>query len=233
MKLERLLKTWGNWGRREARRQLSQGLVKINGTVVKESAFLIAPFDRVEWKDEVIQNRVARSLMLHKPLGVVSATKDAEYQTVIDLVNEEWAEELHLAGRLDRFTTGLMILTNDSRLSEKLTEPSEKLGKRYRVSCDSEIREEMVVGFKEGLWFAKEGITTQPAEVELLSSTECLLTIYEGKHHQVKRMFARFEVKVTALHREAMGPLELAPSLLPSEWRLLTEEELALIKGSP
>ena len=227
MKLERLLKSWGQWGRKEARDQLARNLVQVNGAVVTEGAVLVGPFDRVEWKDSVVQDREARYVMLHKPLGVVSATTDPEHGTVVDLVAEEWAGELHLAGRLDRFTSGLMVLTNDSRFSEALTEPQEKLGKRYRVLCDRPIGKEAVSAFEEGIWFAKEKITTQPAQVELLSSQECLLTIYEGKHHQVKRMFAGFGLKVMALHREAMGSLELDEALEPGQWRALGEKEVA------
>ena len=134
-----------------------------------------------------------------------------------------------MAGRLDRFTSGLMVLTNDSALSERLTLPGAKLGKRYRVTCDAVISEDMINAFESGMWFAKEGSRTQPAKVALLRENLCQLTIFEGKHHQVKRMFARFGVKVTALHREAMGPLELDESLSEGEWRALTEVELSSI----
>ena len=151
----------------------------------------------------------------------MSATIDEEHETVIDLIQTEWAGELHLAGRLDRFTSGLMILTNDSRFSESLTDPSQKVGKRYRVEVDGEISPEVVTAFEEGMWFAKEKITTAPAIVELQNSTTCLLTIYEGKHHQIKRMFARFDLKVTALHREAIGEIELPEDLKVGEWREL------------
>lgn len=229
VKLERLLKSWGQWGRREAREQLTKGLVRVNGEVVMEASTLVGSFDRVEWKELLVQNRIARSLMIYKPLGVVSATVDAEHRTVVDLIKEDWAEELHLAGRLDRFTTGLMVLTNDSQLSEALTEPSRKLGKRYRVSCDGPIGSEVSEAFERGVWFPKEEVTTQPAQLVLLAESECLLTIYEGKHHQVKRMFAGFGLKVISLHREAMGSLELGSELQPEQWRQLREEEILAV----
>ncbi|MFC0019898.1 pseudouridine synthase [Roseibacillus persicicus] len=228
VRLDRMVGKWGQWGRREVRERLSRGMVRVNGVVCPEGAFQVGPFDRVECGSEVLQARVARSLMLHKPLGVVSATSDLEHRTVVDLIGEPWATELHLAGRLDRFTSGLLILSNDSSLTEALTEPGRKLGKRYRVTCDGDVTPEIVVAFEKGIWFAKEQVATQPAQVELLSGRQCLLTIYEGKHHQVKRMFARFDVKVTALHRETMGPLSLDPALQPGEWRMLTADELQL-----
>lgn len=230
MKLERLLRNWGQWGRREVRAQVLLGSVQVNLEQVAEPSLLIGPFDRVEWKGQVVQCRQRRALMMHKPRGIVSATQDAEHQTVIDLVAEDWASELHLAGRLDRFTSGLLILTNDSDLSERLTLPSEKLGKRYRVGCDGVISSEIIEAFASGIWFAKEGVTTQPAQVERIADRECLLTIYEGKHHQVKRMFARFGVKVIRLHREAIGPLSLDPGLSPGQWRELVEDESLAFK---
>ena len=233
MKLEKLLRGWGEKGRKEVREQLRQGLVSVNGELEFEAAALIGPFDSVWCDGQCVQSRKRRAVMLHKPLGVVSATRDEEHETVVDLLQEDWAEELHLAGRLDRFTSGLMILTNESALSERLTLPGEKLGKRYRVKCAQAFSHEVIEACRAGLWFEKEQIQTQPAQFESIASDECLLTIYEGKHHQVKRMFARFGIKVLALHREAMGPLELDPLLAPGQWRLLTEEERVLIERTP
>lgn len=232
VKLERLLRAWGQWGRREVRDQLAQKKVLVNGCEVTNPSFLVGPFDEVLLDDRIVQRRVARSLMLHKPLGVVSATKDDEHETVLDLIREDWAPQLHLAGRLDRFTTGLMVLTNDSELSERLTLPEQKMGKRYRVTCDEPISEQMVAAFEAGIWLEKEQVYTQSAKLGLISEKECYLTIFEGKHHQVKRMFARFDSKVVALHREAMGALELDSNLMPGQWRLLTEGELKGIRCS-
>lgn len=216
-------------GRKAVREQIVTGEVKVNGAVIREASFLVAPFDRVEWGNRLVQARSRRSLIVHKPLGVVSATIDAQHPTVVDLVDEPWARELHLAGRLDRFTSGLAILTNDSRLSERLTAPESGLGKRYLVGCDVPIEAEIVDAFGEGIWLPKEQVRTQPAQVELLSERQCLLTIYEGKHHQVKRMFARFGVRVVSLHRDSMGPLRLESTLQPGEWRPLREEEIKAV----
>ena len=221
MRLDRFVGKWGQTGKRRTREIFESGKVLLNGEVVLKGSILMSPFDRVEVNGELVQDRQARTVILHKPLGVVSATIDEEHETVIDLIQTEWAGELHLAGRLDRFTSGLMILTNDSRFSESLTDPSQKVGKRYRVEVDGEISPEVVTAFEEGMWFAKEKITTAPAIVELQNSTTCLLTIYEGKHHQIKRMFARFDLKVTALHREAIGEIELPEDLKVGEWREL------------
>lgn len=204
-------------GSREVREVLASGKVVVAGEVVREGNYQVGAFDRVEVGGKVVQARVRRRVKLHKPLGVVSATVDAEHGTVIDLIEEPWAGELHLAGRLDRFTSGLVVLTNDSGYSEGLTLPGKGVGKRYVVEVDGKITGEMVAGFEEGIWFEKEGVRTESAVVELLGEKRCRLTIFEGKHHQVKRMFARFGVKVTGLHREAIGEVELG-DLKIGEW---------------
>lgn len=221
MRLDRLIGKWLEAGKRRTRAAFEAGEVRVNGVVILEGAVLIGKFDRVECRNEIVRNPVRRVLMLHKPSGVVSATTDGEHGTVIDLIGEEWAAELHLAGRLDRFTTGLVILTNDSHFSESLTEPGAMVGKRYLVEVDGPIRPEVIRDFQRGLWLAKEQVMTSPAKVDLLESTRCRLTIYEGKHHQVKRMFAKYDLKVTALHREAIGTIELPENLAPGEWRSL------------
>lgn len=224
-RLDRLIWKWRGLGKPRIRAKIEAGEVRVNGTRATSGAMEIGNFDLVEVGSEIVQNRTARYVMLNKPQGVVSATVDAEHPTVVSLVEEDWADELHLAGRLDRFTTGLLIMTNDSRVSEAITEPVRKVGKRYRVGTDGEITAEMIALFEKGMWFAKEEVTTAPAQVELLGSCECLLTIYEGKNHQVKRMFAHFQVKVVTLHREAVGELELG-ELMEGEWRFFDPGEL-------
>lgn len=177
----------------------------MNGAVVTLSGHPIGTFDRVEFRGELLQARTPRHLALHKPAGVVSATSDPKHRTVIDLIDEPWRAELHLAGRLDRFTTGLVILTNDSAFSESLTAPGRRIPKGYLVETDKPITAEATDAIRAGIRFEKEDITTHPAEIELTGERSCDLTIYEGKHHQVKRMFARFDIKVTRLHRYRVG----------------------------
>lgn len=218
MRLNRLVGKWAGAGKRRTREIFESRKVVLNGRVCEDGKTLIGRFDQVEVDNLVVQNEVPRYVMLHKPQGIVSATTDPEYRTVIDLIGEEWAGKLHLAGRLDRFTSGLVILTNDSGYSESLTAPSKKVGKRYLVEVDGEIGTEVVSTFKEGMWFAKEKVTTAPAVIKLLGKNKCRLTIFEGKHHQIKRMFAKFSLKVTKLHREAVGDLELPDELKEGQW---------------
>jgi 16S rRNA pseudouridine516 synthase len=225
MRLDRLVGKWAGAGKRRTREILGSRKVTLNGRVCVDRKLLVGKFDQVCLGSEILQARKRRYVMLFKPPGVVSATVDSEHATVIDLINEDWAGELHLAGRLDRFTSGLVVLTNDSRFSESLTEPSKKVGKRYLVQVDGVITPEVATVFQTGIWFAKEKVTTAPARVELLQGNECRLTIFEGKHHQIKRMFARFSLKVIGLHREAIGDLELPEDLDEGNWVEFTPSE--------
>ncbi len=223
MKLERLLSKSLECGHRIARARLAAGVVWVNGKRETDGARLLGSFDRVEIDGRVLRARVPHYVALHKPSGHVSATIDAAHPTVLDLIDAPWADDLHLAGRLDRFTTGLVILTNDSRFSEGLTLPGSRVPKVYVVETDLPLSEAVVGAFGEGMRFEKENAMTAPAEVEPLGECRCRLTIYEGKHHQVKRMFARFGIKVTGLHREAIGGISLE-GLPLGEWRELSVE---------
>ena len=219
MRLDRLVGKWAGMGKRRTKELFDSGQVSLNGRRVSERGLRVGKFDRVEVAGQVLQARTARYVLMHKPLGVVSATVDEEHPTVIDLIDQEWAGELHLAGRLDRFTSGLLVLTNDGGYSEALTRPEEKVPKRYHVRVDGVISEEVVRDFEKGIYFAKEKVMTEPAQLNLLSDKECRLTIYEGKHHQIKRMFAPYGLKVLSLHREAIGSLVLSEDLAVGQWR--------------
>ena len=230
MKLDRLISQHLQCGRKAARNKLQSKLVRVNGHVECNSSRLIELFDHVSLGDDAIQALSPRYLALNKPGGYVSATIDSEHPTVIDLINEPWADQLHLAGRLDRYTTGLVILTNDSRFSESLTPPGSEIPKTYCVQTDIPITEEAVTAFKAGMPFAKEGIYTQPAEVQWSpenSPRSCTLTIFEGKHHQVKRMFSRFGIKVIRLHRESIGTISLG-NLREGDYRALSDVDVSV-----
>ena len=223
-KLSRLLRRWANIGKKEARALVEAGHITVGGTVATDPSRLIGDFDRVSCRGETVQARTPRYIALHKPAGHVSATTDPEHPTVIDLIDEPRKEELHLAGRLDRFTTGLVILTNDSTFSESLTEPGRKVPKGYLVETDQAITPAAIDAIRLGMRFEKEDITTHPADITLTGDCTCDLTIYEGKHHQIKRMFARFEIKVTKLHRYRVGDYTL-DGLEPGTYRSQTSAQ--------
>jgi 16S rRNA pseudouridine516 synthase len=205
-------------GKRHAKKLIDSGEVALNGEIVTDGNLPLGTFDRLTTKGEILQARTARYILLHKPIGILSATTDKTHRTVIDLIDEPWATDLHLAGRLDRATSGLMILTNDSKFSASLTSPENHVPKTYLVHTDQPIPENVLQQFRDGMSFDKETTRSAPAEVELTSETSCRLTIYEGLHHQIKRMFLRFGIRVTHLHRESIGPYQLG-KLQAGEWR--------------
>ncbi|MFN4873513.1 MAG: pseudouridine synthase [Akkermansiaceae bacterium] len=205
-------------GKRHAKILLDSGLVFLNHQPITDGNLPLGKFDHLSANGEILQARTARYLLLHKPIGILSATTDKNHRTVIDLIDEPWATELHLAGRLDRATSGLVILTNDSRFSESLTSPENHVPKTYLVHTDQPIPDTVLQQFRDGMSFEKENTRSAPAIVDLLSETSCRLTIHEGLHHQIKRMFLRFGIRVTQLHRESIGIYHLE-NLQPGEWR--------------
>lgn len=206
-------------GKRHAKKLLESGEILLNGSAISDGKLPLGKFDHLTAAGEILQANAPRYILLHKPTGILSATTDRKHQTVIDLIHEPWASELHLAGRLDRSTTGLVILTNDSDFSESLTAPKNKIPKTYLVETDQAIPHEAIEKFREGMPFEKENTRSQPAIVNLLSESSCRLTIYEGLHHQIKRMFLRFGIRVTSLHRESIGPYRLPADLLPGNYQ--------------
>jgi 16S rRNA pseudouridine516 synthase len=204
-------------GKRHAKKLLENGEVILNSHPVTDGTLPLGKFDRLTAAGETLQSNTRRIILLHKPAGILSATTDRKHRTVIDLIAAPWAKELHLAGRLDRSTTGLVILTNDSAFSESLTRPENKIPKTYIVQTDQPIPEEAIAKFRTGMSFEKENTRSQPAIFDLLTEKGCRLTIHEGLHHQIKRMFLRFGIRVTSLHRESIGPHHLG-ALATGQW---------------
>lgn len=230
MRLDRFLSNLPRFSRADARLLLVAGRVRVDNQIVRDGRHEVREFSRIELDDELLQaGKPARYFMLNKPAGVVSATEHPEHRTVLDLLDEPDKHELHIAGRLDLTTTGLLIITNDGLWSRRLTEPRSRLGKVYRVTTEQSITAEYAEVFARGLYFAYEGLTTLPAELEVLDSHCALLTLHEGRYHQVKRMFGHFRNRVVTLHRERMGPLALDASLAPGQYRELSPEEIASV----
>ena len=168
--------------------------------------------------------------MLYKPSGILSASRDKKAETVVDLITEKRRKDLFPVGRLDKDTEGLLLITNDGALSHRLLSPKHHVPKVYYVRVDGSITEEMAERFLRGLEVDKE-FTALPAKLQIIRSgeeeSEAELTIYEGKFHQVKRMFAAEGLTVTYLKRLSMGSLKLDESLGRGGFRALTKEELA------
>ncbi len=230
MRLDRFLSNLPRFNRQQVRLLLVQRRIRVDDQATADPHHEVREFSRVEVDDEVVQaGRPARYFMLHKPQGCVSATRDPQHRTVLDLLQEPDVDELHIAGRLDFNTTGLMLLTNDGQWSRRLTQPLTKLPKVYYVETEQEIGPHYAETFAKGLYFAFEDLTTQPAELQLLGPRKARLSIVEGRYHQVKRMFGHFDNKVVRLHRERMGPLVLDDALAPGQYRALTSEEIQQI----
>ena len=230
MRLDRFLANLPCFNRQQVRLLLVERRVRVDGLAVSDPRHEVRVFSRVEVDEQVLQvGYPARYIMLHKPEGCVSATCDPQHRTVLDLLDEPDKDDLHIAGRLDFNTTGLMLLTNDGQWSRRLTQPQTKLPKVYYVETEQVIEAHYVERFREGFYFAFEDLTTLPAELILLGSHSARLSIVEGRYHQVKRMFGHYDNKVVRLHRERMGPLVLDPNLAPGQYRELTAEEIAAI----
>lgn len=221
--------------RRDIKLMLAQGRIVINGDIIRDVTTVVEEFDHVVLDGEVLQNKQALYIMLHKPVGVVSATKDEIHKTVIDLLPSNMGfspldtSSLHIVGRLDLNTSGLLLLTNDSRWSRRLMAPEEKVSKVYQVGLENEITDEYISAFAEGMYFQFEDITTQPAQLKILSPRVAEVILQEGKYHQIKRMFGRFRNPVITLHRSAIGNLILDKTLRAGESRALTSEEVSSI----
>jgi len=227
-RLDRFLSAQLQVPRKTIKPLLARGLIKIDGHVAKDADQMVDEFSRVVFKDKILQNKTPYYLMLHKPKGVVSATKDKLHKTVIDLLKLKYKKQLHIVGRLDFNSTGLLLLTNAGRWSRSITDPENEIKKRYKVKVEQPLTQEMVKVFSEGIYFAYENIITKPAQLTILSSYQAEVVLQEGRYHQIKRMFGYFNNKVLDIHRVAIGNICLDSDLGPSQSRNLSSHELGL-----
>lgn len=223
-----------NITRKEAKEAVKKGKVTINGEVVKKpECKLDADDDQVEFEHQPVIFEQFHYLMLHKPQGVVSATKDNHDKTVIDLIHEDFKDKLFPVGRLDKDTEGLLLLTDDGMLAHELLSPKKHVDKVYFAKVAGRFTEEEIKRFREGLDIGN-GEKAKEAFLEILKAgedqSEVLITITEGKFHQVKRMVKAVGSEVLYLKRLSMGPLKLDEELEIGTYRRLSEEELHKLK---
>lgn len=228
-RLDRFLCKFPQFNKRSVRLLLAQQRVLINDNIETSSDCLIDYFTKVEVDGVVLQNNTPHYVMLHKPIGVVCATTDTKHKTVIDLLENDYKAQLHIVGRLDLNTSGLVLLTDDSRWSERLTQPESKVEKRYIVTLANPINEDYAQAFEQGMYFPYEDITTKPAKFTKLSTFQAEVRLVEGRYHQIKRMFGRFRNPVVALHRHSIGSLALDEQLTVGQNRELTASEVKTI----
>ena len=226
LRLDKILADTGLWSRKEARALIRAGRVWTSGTPVIAPETRLDPDTAALTVDGVpLVVSVRHYFMLHKPAGVLSATEDRRQHTVLDLLGPaERRMGLFPVGRLDKDTTGLLLLTDDGPLAHKLISPKYHVPKVYLADIDGRAGEEDIAAFAAGL-VLEDGSVCRSAKLEDLGEGRVRVTLQEGKYHQVKRMLAARGKPVTALHREEFGPLTLDPALSPGSYRPLTKEE--------
>ena len=228
IRLDKLLADAGLGTRSEVKNIIRAGRVSVDGAVAKDGGLKLDGGASVTVDGRRITHEEYQYFMLNKPEGVVSATEDKHEKTVIELIREEKRRDLFPVGRLDKDTTGLLLITNDGALANRLLAPGKHVEKEYIAKLDKVIDDglfrRLEEGFKNGLDIGDEKLTA-PAEIGLLSDREARVVISEGRYHQIKRMFACFDLTVIGLKRVSMGSLRLDENLAEGEYRRLSEEE--------
>ena len=236
MKLDHWVGKETGMGQRAARAAILAGRVAVDGETRRDWAEDLDRFRRIEFDGHLLGDfEPELYFMVHKPAGVVSATKDQTARTVVDLIADPERHRLHVAGRLDRSSTGLVLLTNNGNWSKPLMGGHGRIEKAYHVQTAEIIPERAVAAFAHGFWFATEGHHTRPASLQILGPHLAEVILTEGRYHQIKRMFHRVGCRVTNLHRFRIGHLSLDPELAIGQSRPLTrmETQAALGENNP
>lgn len=229
-RLDKLLAGTGKWSRREVKALVRQGLVRVDGRLAASAEDKLDPAAAiVTVAGETVALHRFTYVLLHKPAGVLTATEDRKQPTVLDLLPPE-LRRIGLApvGRLDKDTEGLLLLTNDGELAHRLLSPKYHVEKRYFARVDGELSAADAEAFARGMTLG-DGLECLPAGLELLPGHACIVTLREGKFHQVKRMLAARGAPVLYLKRLSMGPLTLDDSLAAGAYRLLRAEEISAL----
>lgn len=237
IRLDKYLADMGKGTRTQIKEAVRKGRVQVGGVIVKKPEQKVyIPQDQVLMDGQPVTYVSMEYYMLYKPKGVVSATEDRRYPTVVDLIADRSRKDLFPVGRLDLDTEGLLLITNDGDLAHRLLSPKKHVDKTYFARCDGILDEAWAGRFAEGITLP-DGLKCLPAKLEILGvheggrMTEILLTIREGKFHQVKRMMEAAGCPVIYLKRLTMGPLSLDESLKPGEFRALTKKEQELLSS--
>lgn len=227
IRIDKMLSNVTNISRSEIKRFIKRGEVTVNGRVVKTADEKIDPeSSEVKLKGQTIGYDEFVYIMLNKPKGILSASNDKNRKTVVDLVpNDMKRQKLFPVGRLDKDTTGLIIITNDGEYAHKIISPKNKTGKVYIATLDGDLKEELVSEFKKGVVLA-DGTKCRPANLEILENNVARLILFDGKYHEVKRMFGVFGLGVNELHRQAIGKLILPETLKSGECLLMSVKDV-------
>lgn len=233
-RLDKIIASAGRFSRREVKQLVREGRVLVEGKAAKSAEEKVDPLAVcITVNGEKLSYREHTWVMLHKPAGVLSATEDGRGKTVLDLLAPEYRKiGLFPVGRLDKDTEGLLLLTDDGALAHELLAPKKHVDKVYFTRVDGVLTEEDCAAFARGMTLG-DGLVCLPAGLEILRAqeqSEALVTLREGKFHQIKRMLACLGKPVVYLKRLSMGPLSLDASLAPGEYRLLTDEEVESLR---
>ncbi len=230
VRLDKLIADSGRASRREAKDLVKAGRVRVDNMIASSAEMKVdGDLSTVYIDGESLDYRKNRYIMMNKPNGVLSATEDSQQKTVIDLLPESLRkQELFPVGRLDKDTTGLLLLTNDGVFSHNIISPKHHIAKVYRAAVTGVLDESDIAAFEKGI-ILSDGTKCMSAKLEIERPSVGLATVYEGKYHQVKRMFASRGKHVTALHRLSIGGLSLDEKLKSGEFRELSEEEIKKI----
>ncbi|MGB5669868.1 MAG: pseudouridine synthase [Sedimenticolaceae bacterium] len=227
MRLDRFVSQAAGVSRSQARSLIQRGHVRVGGEPVRDVSRQIGSGERVEHLGGRLELPRQAYLMLNKPLGLLSATSDSRQATVLALLPEALSKRVHLVGRLDKETTGLLLLTDDGGWSHREASPNHGCAKTYLAELAHPLAEGAESRLQQGLLLRSEKTLTRAATLQRIDETRVRITITEGRYHQVRRMFAALGNRVVGLHRESIGGLSLDPSLQPGEWRELSVAERA------
>ncbi len=227
MRLDKFFSQTGTLTRSQAQKQLKLGKVTVNGETIKKADYKVDPDkDEIRYNEDKIVYRRFIYIMMNKPRGVVSATEDRDQKTVLDLLPEDLLKfDLFPCGRLDKDTTGLVVLTNDGISAHNALSPKKHVEKKYSFETADAYSDADVTAIESGITL-KDGYSTKPCKIERISETEGYIYLTEGKYHEIKRLFGARSNKITKLGRIGFGKLEIG-DLPEGDWRYLTEEEIS------
>ena len=228
-RIDKIIGSQTEYSRKDIKKLILCKRVKLNGELVLKSDIKIDPDkDIIELDGKKLNVTSNIYLILNKPAGYISATEDRSQKTVLDLIDTKYSHrEMFPAGRLDKDTTGMMIITDDGQFAHNILAPKKHISKTYEVEIDLPVTEEMRQGFEKGINL-NDGVC-KTAELRITGENTAIVVLTEGRYHQIKRMFGCFGAKVTKLHRIAMGELNLPTDLKEGESRELSKEELELL----
>lgn len=229
MRIDKFICAMTDYSRSDIKRLAKEKAIRVDNHFITDVGFKINPeVSDVYLFDDIIGVLKPRFFMLNKPQGVICATSDSHHKTVLDLLDEPKQSALQIVGRLDKDTTGLVLITDDGQWNHRVTSPNRQSFKHYIVTLSSALDESLIEQFRQGILLNNETKKTRPATLKLIDTHHAGLFIQEGKYHQVKRMFAACGNHVSALHRQAVGDIQLDNNLAVGAYRPLTQNEIDL-----